>query len=104
MVNGRIIAWMVLEFINGKMEGSMKAITNKIINMDGEYINGQMAPSLMEAGKRANNTVKATILIPMEISRLAFGSMVSFSNGYQQIIYNKITLLLMIKYNHDQNI
>ena len=53
---------MVMVYMLGEMVEGMKAIMNKIKNMDLENILGLMADNMKETGSMANNMVKENTL------------------------------------------
>jgi hypothetical protein len=76
---------MDMAFSNGLMEGSIWEIFIRIKNMDMESISGQMEGFTKENGERESSMDKEFIPTVKESPKLVNGTMVSYSNGLNEI-------------------
>ncbi len=74
-----------MAFSNGLMEGSIWEIFIRIKNMDMESISGQMEGFTKENGERESSMDKEFIPTVKESPKLVNGTMVSYSNGLNEI-------------------
>jgi hypothetical protein len=76
---------MDMAFSNGLMEGSIWEIFIRIKNMDMESISGQMEGFTKENGERESSMDREFIPTVKESPKLVNGTMVSYSNGLNEI-------------------
>lgn len=74
-----------MAFSNGLMEGSIWEIFIRIKNMDMESISGQMEGFTKENGERESSMDREFIPTVKESPKLVNGTMVSYSNGLNEI-------------------
>ena len=84
--SGRIIIWMGLGYIPGKMEECMKVIIKKIKNTEKEFIHGLMEDAMMENGKMADNMDLESIYLNKASIEKVFGKMEREKDGSMKII------------------
>lgn len=70
---GKVISWMNLVSILGRMEEFMKDSTKKTENTDGEFIDGLMAKSMQDGGIMENNMAQEYLQLRMARENLVYG-------------------------------
>jgi len=85
-VTGRIIIWMDLVYIPGKMEECMKATIRKIKSMEKEFTLGLTADAMMANGKMEDNMALGSIYLNKDNIEREFGKMEKEKDGLMKTI------------------